>query len=100
MGAKIELFQPKVENPKEFYNFDQPISDDHLHGLRIIGPTSLKAGTLNAADLRAGSTLTIAATIAHGTSTINNVHHIDRGYESLDKKLRDLGAKIKRVKAS
>lgn len=100
MGAKIELFQPEVENPKEFYNFDQPISDNHLHGLRIIGPTPLEASILNAADLRAGSTLTIAATIAHGTSTINNVHHIDRGYESLDKKLRDLGAKIKRVKAS
>lgn len=98
MGAKIEQYNPKVENPAEIYNFnlenDQP---EYYHALRVHGPSTLRASTIDVVDLRHGATLTIAALAAEGTSQIKNIEHIDRGYESLDTKLQSLGAQIKRV---
>ena len=49
-----------------------------------------------ATDLRASVCLILAALIAKGKSTINRIYHLDRGYESIEKKLRKVGAKIKR----
>jgi len=49
-------------------------------------------------DLRAGASLVIAAMLAEGTSEVLRVYHIDRGYETFEKKLSSLGANIKRVK--
>lgn len=68
-----------------------------LHRVEIYGPTKLRGTKINSLDLRAGATLVIAALCAQGTSEINNVEVIDRGYEALDKRLSKLGAKIKRV---
>ena len=48
-------------------------------------------------DIRTGMALVIAALCADGTSIIHNVHQIDRGYERIDEKLRQLGAQIERV---
>jgi UDP-N-acetylglucosamine 1-carboxyvinyltransferase len=48
-------------------------------------------------DIRAGISLLIAALSAEGTSTINNIEQIDRGYENIDQRLRSIGAKIKRI---
>jgi len=48
-------------------------------------------------DIRAGVSLLIAALSAKGTSTIHNIHQIDRGYEDIDNRLRAIGAKIIRV---
>jgi UDP-N-acetylglucosamine 1-carboxyvinyltransferase len=47
--------------------------------------------------LRAGGALIVAALSAYGTSVIQNIHHIDRGYENLVEKLTSLGARIERV---
>jgi UDP-N-acetylglucosamine 1-carboxyvinyltransferase len=52
---------------------------------------------MSSPDIRAGIALLIAALSAEGTSTIHNIEQIDRGYEQIDKRLRDLGAKIERV---
>ena len=49
-----------------------------------------------ASDLRAGASLVVAALMADGNSTIENLHHIDRGYENFENKLRLLGGKIER----
>lgn len=97
MGAKINLYNLVVKNPEKFYEFDNPQIDLNFHAAKIIGPTPLKAGHLKVFDLRAGATLTIAALIAKGRSIVENIDHIDRGYEKLDEKLRQLGAKIRRV---
>lgn len=98
MGVKIEAFQPKVANPEDRYNFnladDQP---DAKHAIRIFGPAELKAGTFNVKDLRHGATLVLAAMTAQGVSEIHNVELIQRGYESLDERLRSMGAKIELV---
>lgn len=98
MGAKIDLYNSKVDNPKDYYEFDNPETDPNFHAAKITGPTNLKGMNLEVSDLRAGATLTIAALVAKGKSVLTNIGHIDRGYEDLDGKLRQLGAKIKRVK--
>ncbi len=62
----------------------------------ISGNIKLKSAELMATDLRASVCLILAALIAKGKSTINRIYHLDRGYESIEKKLRKIGAKIKR----
>jgi UDP-N-acetylglucosamine 1-carboxyvinyltransferase len=60
----------------------------------INGPTQLFGDRVTATDLRCGASLVIAGLIADGITEIHNVHHIDRGYENLDGKLKALGADI------
>ncbi len=52
-----------------------------------------------ASDLRASAALVLAGLCAEGTTEVNRVYHIDRGYELIDEKLNGLGAQIERVKA-
>ena len=80
MGAKIILCDP--------------------HRATVIGhdfKSSLKATNMTSPDIRAGISLLIAALSAKGTSTINNIEQIDRGYENIDERLRAIGAKIVRT---
>ncbi len=80
MGAKIILCDP--------------------HRATVIGhdyKSTLKATTMTSPDIRAGVSLLIAALSAKGTSTIQNIEQIDRGYERIDERLRAIGAKIERV---
>ena len=51
-----------------------------------------------ATDLRASVSLILAALAAKGKSVINRIYHLDRGYEDIEKKLKNVGAKIKRIK--
>lgn len=69
------------------------------HGKTAVfeGVKELSGAPLYATDLRAGAALLIAGIIANGTSEINNIHYIDRGYEKIEDKFASLGAKIKRA---
>jgi UDP-N-acetylglucosamine 1-carboxyvinyltransferase len=67
------------------------------HRITVNGPTKLYARKLISPDIRAGIALVIAALIAEGTTEIDNIYQIDRGYEKLDLRLRKLGADIKRI---
>lgn len=100
LGANIEFYQPEVENPHELYQFNIE-TDSELENMkqaiRIKGPTKLHNGVLQVADIRAGASLVIAACVAEGESVILGASIIDRGYESIEKKLQKLGANIKRV---
>jgi UDP-N-acetylglucosamine 1-carboxyvinyltransferase len=78
MGAKIILCDP--------------------HRAVIVGPSSLYGAEMASPDIRAGMALLIAALAAKGTSTIQNVGQIDRGYQDIDTKLKTLGAKLERVR--
>ncbi len=69
--------------------------DDSQHA-RIEGPTPLRAQALHSPDIRAGLAFLMAAAIAEGTSTIDNVYHIDRGYEHIEERLQKLGLNIAR----
>ena len=80
MGAKIILCDP--------------------HRATVIGhnfQSQLKATTMSSPDIRAGISLLIAALSAKGTSIIQNIEQIDRGYERIDERLRAIGANIVRV---
>ena len=63
----------------------------------IQGVRKLKGATVRATDLRAGAALVIAGMMASGVTTVENIFHIERGYENIDDKLKGLGADIKRV---
>ena len=66
------------------------------HRVVITGPGKLIGSRMSSPDVRAGMALLMAAAIAEGRSTIDNIHQIERGYMSIDKKLAKLGAKITR----
>jgi UDP-N-acetylglucosamine 1-carboxyvinyltransferase len=80
MGAKVILCDP--------------------HRATVIGQdfeSSLRATNMTSPDIRAGISLLIAALSAKGTSIINNIEQIDRGYENIEARLKSIGAKIERI---
>jgi len=82
MGAKVILCDP--------------------HRATVIGQdfeSSLKATNMTSPDIRAGISLLIAALSAKGTSIINNIEQIDRGYENIEARLKSIGAKIERIES-
>ena len=68
------------------------------HTAIINGVQGLSGAPLMATDLRASASLVLAALAAKGQSIISRIYHIDRGYVSMEQKLSDLGARIKRIK--
>lgn len=68
------------------------------HRATVYGPRKLRARLLTSPDIRAGLAFVVAAATAKGTSTIHNVHLIDRGYEDIDTKLQSIGLSIERIK--
>lgn len=69
------------------------------HRIVVTGASQLYSMHMSSPDVRAGMALLMAALVAKGTSEINNIYQIERGYNNIDKKLEGLGAKIKRVQA-
>jgi UDP-N-acetylglucosamine 1-carboxyvinyltransferase len=77
MGARIVLCDP--------------------HRVLVAGPSPLRAARVESPDIRAGMAMLLAAMCATGTSTIHNARQIERGYERIDERLNQLGARITRV---
>ena len=99
LGASIDFFDPPVENPQAYYNFNwKDRIEGYHHAIRISGPTPLHNAILDIDDLRAGATLVLGALAASGESYIHGVEQIDRGYERIEEKLQALGAQITRIK--
>jgi UDP-N-acetylglucosamine 1-carboxyvinyltransferase len=73
------------------------ISDPHR--ALVMGPARLRGGRVESPDIRAGMAVLLAALCADGRTEIGNIRQIDRGYERIDERLRDLGARIERVPA-
>lgn len=69
------------------------------HRAVVKGPTQLTGIPITTFDIRAGAVLVLAALAADGETTIQDIHHIDRGYQNIDGRLRALGAEIERVTA-
>jgi UDP-N-acetylglucosamine 1-carboxyvinyltransferase len=63
----------------------------------VQGVERLQGASVMATDLRASASLVIAGLVAQGETLIERIYHLDRGYESLEKKLAGLGARIERV---
>ncbi len=66
----------------------------------VKGGKKLSGAPVMASDLRASAALVIAGLAASGVTQVNRIYHLDRGYEQMDRKLRDLGARIQRVEES
>ncbi len=77
MGARIVLCDP--------------------HRVVIAGPSPLRGGVVESPDIRAGMAMLVAALAADGRSTIHNIGQIERGYERIDERLRNLGAQVDRI---
>ena len=76
-------------------------ADIHVDGRTAIirGGSKLSGAAVMATDLRASASLVLAGLVASGKTEVLRVYHLDRGYERIEKKLRGVGAKIRRVKA-
>ena len=74
-------------------------ADIHIEGNTAIvtGRESLTAAPVMATDLRASASLVLAALVAQGETRVDRIYHIDRGYEHIEEKLKQLGARIRRV---
>ena len=67
------------------------------HRAIVVGPRRLRGERVESPDIRAGMAILMAALCADGVTEIGNIRQIDRGYERIDERLRDLGARIARV---
>jgi len=77
MGANVEIFDP--------------------HRALVVGPTPLYGKEVQSLDIRAGIALVIGGLLAQGKTIINEAEKIDRGYEKIEEKLKNLGADIERA---
>jgi len=94
---KDTIFPQRFMHCAELKRMGADIKVDN--GTAIVrGVTKLSAAPVMASDLRASAALVLAALTASGTTEINRLYHIDRGYEHIDEKLLDLGAAVERVR--
>jgi UDP-N-acetylglucosamine 1-carboxyvinyltransferase len=94
-GAEVRRMSVPLEDPEKIYNFNWTKESENLfHAAAVSGPTKLHAASEEVTDIRTGATLCLAALIAEGQSNLSNIELIERGYENLDGRLRELGAKI------
>ena len=93
---KEEIFENRFMHVAELNRMGAKIS---IKGNKatIEGNVKFKAAELMATDLRASVSLILAALTSKGKSVINRIYHLDRGYENIEKKLKRVGAKIKRI---
>ena len=93
---KEEIFENRFMHVAELNRMGAKIS---INGNKatIEGNIKFEAAELMATDLRASVSLILAALTAKGKSVINRIYHLDRGYENIEKKLKKVGAKIKRI---
>jgi UDP-N-acetylglucosamine 1-carboxyvinyltransferase len=94
MGADITLFRQCLGGKQCRF-----ASQSFCHSLIVKGTTPLVAKDISIPDLRAGFAYVMAATLANGTSTISNLHFLDRGYQDLATKLASLGVDVVREPA-
>jgi UDP-N-acetylglucosamine 1-carboxyvinyltransferase len=91
------VFPQRYMHVSELKRMGADISLDG-HTAIIKGVESLSGAPVMASDLRASAALVLAGLHAEGITEVNRVYHIDRGYESIDDKLNQLGARLERVK--
>jgi UDP-N-acetylglucosamine 1-carboxyvinyltransferase len=93
---KEEIFENRFMHVAELNRMGAKIS---IMGNKAVieGNVKLEAAELMATDLRASVSLILAALTCKGKSVINRIYHLDRGYEDIEKKLKKVGAKIRRV---
>jgi UDP-N-acetylglucosamine 1-carboxyvinyltransferase len=93
---KEDIFENRFMHVAELNRMGAKISTDGNKAI-VKGNINFAPAELMATDLRASVSLILAALTAKGKSVINRIYHLDRGYENIEKKLKKVGAKIRRV---
>lgn len=91
------VFENRFMHVVEMNRMGANIATTGARAALIEGPSQLTGCEVNATDLRAGAAMILSGLVAEGTTTIGNLHHIDRGYEDIVGKLQALGADIQRI---
>ena len=91
------IFEDRLEWTGELAKMGAKIDLKGPQRAVVHGPAQLHAADVEISDLRAGASLILAALAAKGTSSIGGAHHVRRGYENIERKFLDLGARIERV---
>jgi UDP-N-acetylglucosamine 1-carboxyvinyltransferase len=90
------VFEDRIEWLGELRKLGAAIDIEDAHHAAIHGPSRLHGAEATIGDLRAGASLILAALAADGSSLIHGAHHVQRGYENIDRKFQQLGAHIVR----
>jgi UDP-N-acetylglucosamine 1-carboxyvinyltransferase len=91
------IFEDRLDWLTELGRMGAEIRIVDAHHATITGRRALHGADVEIGDLRAGASLILAALAAQGRSTIHGAHHVHRGYENIEAKFHDLGARIERV---
>jgi len=91
------IFENRFMHAVELIRLGADIRID-AHNAMVTGVDHLEGATVMATDLRASASLVIAGLVAQGETLIERIYHLDRGYESMEQKLRQLGAVVERVR--
>lgn len=90
------VFENRFQHVPELARMGARIEIDGSYA-RVHGPSPLSAATVMATDLRASACLVLAALAAEGETVVDRIYHLDRGYERMEHKLAQLGARVERV---
>ena len=90
------IFENRLMQAQELNRMGADITVEGNTAL-VKGVERLKGAPVMASDLRASASLVIAGMVADGETVVDRIYHIDRGYECIEEKLRQLGANIRRV---
>jgi len=93
------IFENRFMHASELQRMDARIQISHDQAI-VDGPTRLIGARVQASDLRASASLVLAGLVAEGETLIDRVYHIDRGYEKIETKLKEVGADIERLRES
>jgi UDP-N-acetylglucosamine 1-carboxyvinyltransferase len=91
------IFEDRLEWTSELVRMGADVEIIDPHRAVITGRTPLHGTDVEIGDLRAGASLILAALAADGTTTIHGAHHVHRGYENIEGKFLELGARIERL---
>ena len=96
-GVTENIFENRFQHVPELARMGARIAVDGRH-CRVEGPSRLFGASVMATDLRASASLVIAGLAADGTTLVDRIYHLDRGYDRMEEKLNALGARIERVR--
>ncbi len=91
------IFEDRLEWMEELRRMGAGVELQDDHHAAVLGPAALHGSELEMSDLRAGASLILAALVADGSSVIHGAHQVRRGYENIERKFLDLGARIEHV---
>jgi UDP-N-acetylglucosamine 1-carboxyvinyltransferase len=93
------VFENRFQHAPELARMGADVAVDGASA-RVQGPTPLAGATVMATDLRASACLVLAGVAAEGTTAVDRIYHLDRGYEGMELKLQALGARVARIAGS